>query len=384
MINITPPYGCIDISASHTIDHWQLHISNRTKSRSLISILFPSIFTVFPTQEYNNILIIRKIIHLHGGKINGDTNSKSNIIQIMVPRAYHFQNQPLPETKYKKVTSYSDESRMNEMRGIGTEIQRPHVLLIIADKSYSFHLNEVLSECYQVSILECPELTNNLLTDLNPNVIIIDEEVNGTPGNELCTQLKADRNMAKIPIILLVSTYENEGYSSHEISNADRIELRNGNIGIFKANIRTLINSHTAWKEQVKELTTTSFSSLNEESIHLGQCKPKDEESRIFMNKVNEILDKDIDIEQYTVDELCKKIGMCRTSLSARIKKYTGKSPKAYIISYKMRIAIKLLAEERYSIQEIATMLGFSTSKYFTKLFKKQYKICPSKYIQKG
>lgn len=64
------------------------------------------------------------------------------------------------------------------------------------------------------------------LFKINPDVIVVDETVNGVYGEELCSKVKADKAIANIPVILLIKSADNESYLSHVGSKADRLELR--------------------------------------------------------------------------------------------------------------------------------------------------------------
>ncbi len=62
-------------------------------------------------------------------------------------------------------------------------------------------------------------------------------------------------------------------------------------------------------------------------------------------------------------------------------KKYSGKTPSEYCLNNKMKKAKKLLQSNMYSIAEVAEILGYSDAGYFTKVFKKETGVLPSKYI---
>lgn len=61
-------------------------------------------------------------------------------------------------------------------------------------------------------------------------------------------------------------------------------------------------------------------------------------------------------------------------------KKHFHISINEYIVNAKMENAIVLLNAQQYSISEIATLLGFSSTSHFISLFKEKYGITPSTY----
>lgn len=75
---------------------------------------------------------------------------------------------------------------------------------------------------------------------------------------------------------------------------------------------------------------------------------------------------------------------MCHVSecgFRTLFKKYSGKTPSEYCLDNKMKKAKKLLQSNMYSVAEVAEILGYNDAGYFTKVFKKETGVLPSKYI---
>ena len=65
-------------------------------------------------------------------------------------------------------------------------------------------------------------------------------------------------------------------------------------------------------------------------------------------------------------------------------KKHFRISVNDYIVNAKMENAIILLNTRKYSIGEIATLLGFSSTSHFISLFKEKYQMTPSMYQEQN
>ena len=102
----------------------------------------------------------------------------------------------------------------------------PHILLVMTDNMFSSYLKKSLSKYYQISILENPDLLVQTVTQQIPDTIIIDDNVNGISGDSLCFQIKTDKMIGEIPVVLLIRSFDNESYLSHLGSGADRLKLR--------------------------------------------------------------------------------------------------------------------------------------------------------------
>lgn len=378
IVDMVSPEGCISVTTSHTDNHWNLQITGSRNAspnyRQLISIWMPI--------RYNRSLrIVRQIIRLHGGSMTGSNHKKRMTIQITVPTAHSCKKEHCPITPYPAVDNYKIPFPCKEhLPPSGNQIPKsnkvPHILLVMADKELGGYMNKVLSVFFYTSILEDTEQVCPFPGQRNPDVIIIDEIINGVYGNELCSKIKSDTCMCNIPVILLISCNDNESYLNHIGCGADKIESRMINVCKLKADIMLLINRRVTQKERLKEFVATTLLTEKSESVESGDS------DAILIDKIQKCLEKNLSTERYTVEMLCADIGMSRTSFYNRIKFVAGQSPTNYILSYKMGIAKTMLASGQYNVTEIATLLGYCNAKYFGKKFKEFYGTSPMQYVR--
>jgi len=83
--------------------------------------------------------------------------------------------------------------------------------------------------------------------------------------------------------------------------------------------------------------------------------------------------------EKLSLGQLAAMANMSRHHFCRLFKKVTGKPPIEYLNCLRLNKAGKLLAESDRSISEIAAMVGFDDSNYFSRLFKKYMQASPSK-----
>lgn len=368
IILITNSGCCISISVTHTMDAWELHISNNTVTENKAESLFSFISALFPVYGYSGLRTVRKIIRLHGGKMIGYGHGKFATFRIVIPTDCHCQNQKCPVIKSSRI--HKDEKQDLKAK------DAPHILLVMKDKPFSDYLRKSLSRYYQISILEDPDLIIHTIIRQIPDTIIIDDNVNGISGDSLCFQVKADKTMGEIPVVLLIRSFDNESYLSHLGCGADRLKLRTESICKFRADIHMLIENRMALRERIKNFLSDAIFPL------VPMRQEMENTDLLFMNKVNEILEKNLSTEKYRIDKLCVDIGMSRTAFYSKIKDIIGMSPEDYIYSFKMDKALKLLASQQFNISEIAGMLGYCDVQYFRKKFKDFYHVCPTDYIK--
>ena len=373
---------CISINITHTIDSWQLQITNCEIADKRVGKMFPFIPVIFPIYGYSDLWTVRKIIRLHGGKINGYRHGKSFAFQIVIPTDCHCRNQECSAIKHsstntKNKAKKSSESDKDDTPNAKTK-DTSHILLVMADGAFRNYFKKALSRYFQISALEDPDLLKDTVVRQNPDAIIIDDNVNGTNGDALCFRIKTDKMIGYIPVVLLIRAFDNESYLSHLGSGADRLELRTESICRLRANIRMLVENRMVLRERVKLFLSDAVFPM----VPTKEEMETENTDQIFMDKVNKILEKNLSTDKYTIDKLSIDIGMSRTAFYSRIREITGNPPENYIYSFKMDRALKLLASQQYTVSEIAGMLGYCDAKYFGKKFKDFYHVCPTDYIK--
>ena len=373
---------CISINITHTIDSWQLQITNCEIADKRVGKMFPFIPVIFPIYGYSDLWTVRKIIRLHGGKINGYRHGKSFAFQIVIPTDCHCRNQECSAIKHsstntKNKAKKSSESDKDDTPNTKTK-DTSHILLVMADGAFRNYLKKALSRYFQISVLKDPDLLKDTVVRQNPDAIIIDDNVNGTNGDALSFRIKTDKMIGYIPVVLLIRAFDNESYLSHLGSGADRLELRTESICRLRANIRILVKNRMVLRERVKLFLSDAVFPM----VPTKEEMETENTDQIFMDKVNKILEKNLSTDKYTIDKLSIDIGMSRTAFYSRIREITGNPPENYIYSFKMDRALKLLASQQYTVSEIAGMLGYCDAKYFGKKFKDFYHVCPTDYIK--
>ncbi|MGX8832791.1 AraC family transcriptional regulator [Amedibacillus sp. YH-ame6] len=86
--------------------------------------------------------------------------------------------------------------------------------------------------------------------------------------------------------------------------------------------------------------------------------------------------------EQLTIEEICMKFLISRSSLQTLFKNNLSVAPKQYISDLKLSKSKLLIKESIYTISEISSMLGFTSIHYFSRKFKQQYGITPTDYAK--
>ncbi len=102
-----------------------------------------------------------------------------------------------------------------------------------------------------------------------------------------------------------------------------------------------------------------------------------------FLAIINQIIEDNIDNENFSVEDLAQKAGLSRSMLHRKLKKLTGKSASNHITELRLTHAKNFLENDVATVSEIAFRVGFSDPSYFNKVFKKHFNVSPGNVRKK-
>jgi AraC-like DNA-binding protein len=103
-----------------------------------------------------------------------------------------------------------------------------------------------------------------------------------------------------------------------------------------------------------------------------------------FVNKVIEAIERHLNDPTLTTTTLAQELTVSRANLHRKIKIASGIPPAELIKKVRLDKAARLLSEPEKSVAEVAYMVGFDDSSYFSKCFRRHYGLTPSEYKRKG
>jgi transcriptional regulator GlxA family with amidase domain len=110
---------------------------------------------------------------------------------------------------------------------------------------------------------------------------------------------------------------------------------------------------------------------------------PEQRLTRDMLRRVVRFVNDYIDTK-LTWDDIADGIGMDRYAFGRRFKLTTGITPHQYVIRCRIRKAMKLLADGRSSLADIALEVGCSCQSHFTTLFRDHVGTTPGKFRRRA
>jgi ligand-binding sensor domain-containing protein/signal transduction histidine kinase/CheY-like chemotaxis protein/AraC-like DNA-binding protein len=219
-----------------------------------------------------------------------------------------------------------------------------------------------------------------------PDMIISDVMMPEMDGFTLCNKLKGDERTNHIPVILLTARASDSSHVEGLKMGADIYLSKPFSIEILLLQVNNLLTASERIRQNLNRQLKPTLENREGTDGHTNNDhkvkKLVDAIDNEFLNKVIRIIEADIDNLEFGVPELAKAVAMSQPVLYKKLNALTGMSVNDFIKSIKMNNATILLQSKRYTINEIAYMVGFSDRKYFSKEFKKQYGKTPSEFIE--
>ena len=119
---------------------------------------------------------------------------------------------------------------------------------------------------------------------------------------------------------------------------------------------------------------------LVEEEVELNeQLTDSSRSVQLFLNELDNNL-----TEAWTIEKMAQSAGVGLTRFTYHCKQITNLTPMRYLMMQRLKLSKQILLEnENMSASDVAFACGFSTSQYFSTVFKKHEKCTPVEFRQR-
>ncbi|MBQ0018893.1 MAG: helix-turn-helix domain-containing protein [Bacteroidales bacterium] len=102
-----------------------------------------------------------------------------------------------------------------------------------------------------------------------------------------------------------------------------------------------------------------------------------------FLLQVNRIIEQNLDTPDLSVTTLSEAMNMSSKQLYRKIKQCTDLTAVEYIRKQRLQRAALLLTNQKFTINEVMYMVGFSNPSYFSRSFAAEFDMTPTEYRMK-
>ena len=321
------------------------------------------------------LAIVKAFTELHHGEVSATSvEGKGSTFTIHIPvrQKGEVTNQPTEKIE-QLVEPSSAEEVPNQARHIDELIQpyqtdKPEVLIIDDNIDIRTYLRSVLSEKYNVSEAADGKAGLELARKIVPDIVLSDIMMPVMDGLAFCQQLKTDKAISHIPVILLTARSLDEQRAEGYEHGADAYLSKPFSLRLLFSRIDNLIQS----RKKLSKL----FSNSDENDAFE---KLSNETDKTFAAQLRKIIQDNLSDNEFNVERIGDEIGLSRVQLYRKVKALTGYSPVEMLRKARLTRARHLLRTTEKTVSEVAYAVGFSTPSYFSKCYKDEFGENPKK-----
>lgn len=365
-----------EIIFSASVEGNKVRIIVRDNGIGIASNEQPYIFNRFyqaKNAEYGTgigLALVKAFTELHHGEAMVESKEGEGsqfTIQLPLSQDGELNNTKSQQVLLPEIESVTKSDIPNQARHINDLIQPDDVvlpeLLIIDDNSdIRSYLRTTLSSCYKVNEAADGKSGLALARRIIPDLIISDVMMPIMDGLEFCSQLKQDKAISHIPVILLTARSLDEQRVEGYEHGADAYISKPFSLQLLLSRIDNLIQGRKKLSQQ--------FSNTDENDDFE---KLSNETDKTFITQLRKIIQENLSDSEFNVERIGDEIGLSRVQLYRKVKALTGHSPVEMLRKARLMRARHLLRTTDKSVSEIAYSVGFSTPSYFSKCYKEEF-----------
>lgn len=263
------------------------------------------------------------------------------------------------------------------------ELTKETMLLVEDNSELRLFLRTVFSSEYRiVEAVNGVEGWNKSLKFL-PDIIISDVMMPEKDGISMMRELRADMTTSHIPIVLLTAKTSIESKLEGLEYGADDYITKPFSATYLKARVKNILTQRQKLQEMYRENLMPSGAAPSEEPTVQKKAPEMSTHDRKFMDKLVELMDKNMDNGELVVDDLVQELAVSRSVFFKKLKTLTGLAPIEFIKEMRINRAVRLIETGEYSMTQIAYMVGINDPRYFSKCFKQKMNMTPTEYREK-
>lgn len=252
----------------------------------------------------------------------------------------------------------------------GVDLQ-PSLLVVEDDGEMQTFIVNKLKKTYRVWRAFNGKEALELLDKEKIDIVVTDVMMPVMDGLQLCSEIKSNLHYSHIPVIMLTAKTGLQAKIEGLEVGADAYVEKPFSTEHLLVQISNLLSNRNTVKESFARSPY-----IKTGSIALTKA---DED---FLAKVTEVIHKNMADVQFNVDFLADALSMSRSSLHRKIKGISELTPNDFILLVRLKKAAEYLQEGLYRINEVCFVVGFSSSSYFSKCFKKQFGVSPKDFLK--
>lgn len=328
------------------------------------------------------LALTKELVELHHGGIHVETGDTGTTFTVRLPleKAHFAEDEIIAEPPESgkadsTVISWYDylDDHHNGQQSEKSELSKkaPLVLIVEDNTDLRQYLRHNLNHEYHVIEAQDGREGIDKAIATIPDLIVSDVMMPLIDGFELCARIKKDERTCHIPVILLTARSTGESKIEGLEMGADDYIIKPFEMKELLARMRNLIEQRRRLRQRFNHQN-----GLKPEEIAVTTLDER------LLKKALAIIEENMSDPDFGVAKFAGKIGMSRVQLHRKIHSLTGQSTSEFIRVVRLNRAAQLLKQQHDTITQIAFLVGFNSSSYFSRSFYKHFGVSPTDYVE--
>ena len=253
------------------------------------------------------------------------------------------------------------------------------ILVVDDDVEMGYYIKQELAAYYHVTpVGSGREALHELLgagTEHLYNLVVSDVMMPEMDGFTLLRMIKTNMNLSHIPVVMLTS----------KADVANRLEGLEKGADAFLAKPFDMDELHMVISNLIKKNLHLKgkFSGAQQQKDKVEEKKVKGNDE-LLMERIMKVVNEHLSDSDFNIEVLTSEVGISRTQLHRKMKEMTGLPITEFIRNIRLEQAARLLKEQKVNVTQVAYSVGFSTLAHFSTVFRKQFGVSPTEYVEQN
>lgn len=329
---------------------------------NMISSIFENYFRTKRGEKQSEgdgigLATVKHLIKMHHGDIQVESKvNQGSKFTFFIPKG--LKEETMPETRKK-----------SQELPVITNPTATHSILIIDDEHDTVDILErnLRDEFKVFKAYDGKEGLEIAAKEL-PDIIVTDLMMPNIDGMQFLRTLKEDKKLQHIKVIIFTAKNAEEDMYEAFDNGADAYLSKPISLRLLRKRIERLIAQGD--NAQITANITNNKNTYNKEE-------------QIFLLRCREIIEDNLQNEDFNVDFIADSMAMSHSLLYKKIKGITGMSLIDFINDYKIYKAVEMFRQGATNVDTVRAQCGFKDAKNFRTIFKRKKGVTPKQFIQK-
>ena len=314
--------------------------------------------------------LCKMIVEMHHGTIEAANrdDSQGSIFTVRLPLGNnHLTKEEIlvPESQEQKTTKVKPQSNYR-------------MLVVDDDAEIGLYISQELGAFYHVtpvtSAREALRLLLGVEADRQYDLVVSDVMMPEMDGFTFLRMIKTNMNLSHIPVVMLTSKSDVANRLEGLEKGADAFLAKPFDMDELHVVINNLISKNLRLKGKY------SGSQQQKDKVEETKVKGNDE---LLMERIMKVVNKHLSDSDFNVETLTSEVGISRAQLHRKMKEMTGLPVSEFIRNIRLEQAVRLLEEQKINVTQVAYTVGFSNLAHFSTVFRKQFGVSPTEYMER-